>query len=236
MAVMTTLARFPLGRMLLHLIAMVGDGCFRFHGAGMLRELRGPLDALTRFLADHLARPLPTPVADPTPSLAPVLHRGDVLLSDGNTRAAALVRRLTRSAWSHVSIYVGPLEDGPDPRCVIEADMAAGVRTIRLSELNALKVRVLRPQVSDADRSRLVEGVLGFVGAEYDHGLAWRLAASLLRRGAAPASFLPATARRFICCTLVAQAFALIGYRLPGIVPADFERIPLFDAVASLKL
>jgi hypothetical protein len=29
--------------------------------------------------------------------------------------------------------------------CVVEADIAAGVRSIRLSELNALHVRVLRP-------------------------------------------------------------------------------------------
>jgi hypothetical protein len=193
------------------------------------------LQRASRAIADQLARPLPVAVADPTPSLAPMLNRGDVLLSDGNTRAAALVRRLTRSGWSHVSLYVGPLEEGPDPRCVIEADMAAGVRAIRLSELNALKVRVLRPQVSEAERSRLVDAAKELVGAEYDHGLAWRLAAALLRRRALPATFLPATARRFICCTLVAHAFALIGYRLPGVVPGDFESIDLFDAVASLS-
>jgi hypothetical protein len=184
-------------------------------------------------LARHLARPLSTSLADPTPALAAVLHLGDVLLSDGNTRAAALVRRLTRSAWSHVSMYVGPLEDGPDPRCVIEADVAAGVRAIRLSELNASKVRVLRPQVSEADRSRVAQAAMGFVGAEYDHRLAWRLAASLLRRHRPSAASLPVTARRFICCTLVAHAFAPIGHRLPGVVPADFERIALFESVAT---
>jgi hypothetical protein len=35
---MLTLARFSLGRVLLHFIAMLGDGAFRFHGAGILRE------------------------------------------------------------------------------------------------------------------------------------------------------------------------------------------------------
>jgi len=33
------LARFSLGRVLLHLLAMMGDGAFRFHAAGILREL-----------------------------------------------------------------------------------------------------------------------------------------------------------------------------------------------------
>jgi len=36
---MTTLARFSVGRMLLHLLAMVGDRCVRFHVAGIMREI-----------------------------------------------------------------------------------------------------------------------------------------------------------------------------------------------------
>ena len=35
---MLTLARFSLGRVLLHLIAMSRDGAYRFHGSGILRE------------------------------------------------------------------------------------------------------------------------------------------------------------------------------------------------------
>jgi len=35
---MLVLARFSLGRVLLHLIAMLGDRAVRFHAAGILRE------------------------------------------------------------------------------------------------------------------------------------------------------------------------------------------------------
>lgn len=35
---MLTLARFSLGRVVLHLIAMAGDRAFRFHAAGIRRE------------------------------------------------------------------------------------------------------------------------------------------------------------------------------------------------------
>jgi hypothetical protein len=35
---MLMLARFSLGRVLLHLLAMMGDGALRFHAAGILRE------------------------------------------------------------------------------------------------------------------------------------------------------------------------------------------------------
>jgi hypothetical protein len=36
---MLFLTRFRLGRILLHLIAMLGDRCARFHGSGIMREL-----------------------------------------------------------------------------------------------------------------------------------------------------------------------------------------------------
>jgi hypothetical protein len=36
-----TLARFRRGRILLHLLAMLGDRCIRFHVAGIVRELPG---------------------------------------------------------------------------------------------------------------------------------------------------------------------------------------------------
>src|SRR5947207_15426012 len=118
------------------------------------------IGALARYLAQPVTRYSLATDADPQ-SLSAVLHHGDVLLSDGNTRVAALVKRITRSTWSHVSMYVGPLEEGPDPPCIVEADVAAGVRSIRLSELKALHVRVLRPiGLNDMDRRRLADWVV----------------------------------------------------------------------------
>src|SRR5215472_7678675 len=90
-------------------------------------------------LALYLARPLDqfsTATSVDRRALAAVLRRGDVLLCAGNTRCADLVKRLTQSTWSHVSMYVGPIEDTPDPLCVVEADIVDGVRPIRLSQLD----------------------------------------------------------------------------------------------------
>jgi uncharacterized protein (DUF779 family) len=196
-----------------------------------------------------------TPV-DPE-SLSTVLRNGDVLLTEGNTRAAALIKRLTHSTWSHVSMYVGPLEDGPDPRCVVEADISAGVRSIRLSELRGLNVRVLRPVgLRDTDRGRLAEWVVSRIGGEYDLNQAWILARSFL--GLPGRSSLPAaqnaiaeSASRFICSSLLANAFALVGLSiLPAhaavpavrtedrryVVPGDFETAAAFEIVSPQKL
>lgn len=195
--------------------------------------------------------------AEVVPPLA--LRRGDVLLTGGNTRMASIVRRITRSPWAHVAIYVGPLEAGPDPRCIVEADVVAGVRTIRLSSLAGQRVRVLRPaRVSEFDKSRLSEWIVARVGDPYDVVHAWSLGRCFLRMlfgPGRPSAGLPAGpardsagngAARFICSTLLAQAFLLIGYpiiptRLGGpnsseashlyVIPEDFDRAPLFDVI-----
>ena len=195
------------------------------------------IGALARYLAQPVKRYSPATDADPL-SLSAVLHHGDVLLTDGNTRVAALVKRITRSTWSHVSIYVGPLEKGPDPLCIVEADIAAGVRPVRLSELKGLHVRVLRPTgLDEKDRSRLAEWVVSRIGGEYDLAHAWALARKLLRLPARlpPRPTLAESATRFICSSLVAHAFALIGTPILPVhrylTPGDFESAPLFEVV-----
>jgi hypothetical protein len=185
-------------------------------------------------------------------SLSAVLRHGDVLLTEGNTRAAALVKRLTKSTWSHVSMYVGPLEAGPNPLCIVEADIAAGVRSIRISELEVVNVRVLRPVgLNDADRDRLAEWVVSRIGGEYDLRHAWILARSFLPvapKASLPpvAAGIPESATRFICSTLLAKAFALVGNPIPPIgtqvavdtapdyryvIPSDFETASGFEVV-----
>jgi hypothetical protein len=260
---MTTLARLRGGRILLHLLAMLGDGCARFHVAGIIRELPSAAAALAllarirtrlfRALALYLVQPIKhrPAIADPQ-SLASILDCGDVLLSDGNTRVAALVKRFTGSTWSHVSMYVGPLEEGPDPLCIVEADLAAGVRPIRLSELNASHVRVLRPVgLNDVHRRQLADWVVSRIGSEYDLAHAWVLGRSLLRlplsmRLRSSPNTTAHSATRFICCSLLAHAFALIGCPiLPdqmraspaatidqrNLTPGDFEHASVFEAV-----
>jgi hypothetical protein len=264
---MTILARLSVGRILLHLIAMLGDRSVRFHFEGIAREvpwiasglamlIGAPsrlLAALTFYLTQPIKHSITGPSADPQ-SLAGVLKRGDVLLTHGNSRFAALIKCVTRSPWSHVSMYVGPLDDGPDPPCVVEADIAAGVRSIRLSELNALHVRVLRPiGLTDTDRARLADWVVGQIGSEYDLAHAWGLLRNVLwlllpdRFRAVPGT-ITCSAKRFICCSLLAHAFAWVGHPvLPDLarlsltvtpdatrlIPSDFERASLFEVVES---
>jgi hypothetical protein len=164
---------------------------------------------------------------------------------DGNTRAAALVRRITRSPWSHVSMYVGPLETGPDPRCIVEADIATGVRAVRLSELKGLRVRVLRRRgLDDAQRRQLADWVVSRIGGQYDltHALALakRLLLLPLASRLAPAPVATAhAATRFICSTLLAHAFLLVGSPIVPdhsyVTPRDFETAAGLEPVATAR-
>jgi uncharacterized protein YycO len=254
---MTNLARFSSGRGLLHLIASSRDRCVRFlvgrevtkpHLVAMLPALFARMQArLIDKLVNHLTAPIngciASTTADPR-SLASTLDRGDVLLTEGNTRAAAYVKRLTRSRWSHVAMYVGPLEGGADPLCIVEADIAQGVRSLRLSEMNALRVCVLQPvRLTDADRCRLADWVVSQIGNEYDLAHLLRLS---LPMGLRP-SPCKATSRtkRFICCSLLSHAFALVGCPIlpmqragvpewavhANLTPGDFEHAEVFETV-----
>jgi len=203
------------------------------------------MSMLRRLLAVFLTQPLkrysPATSAD-LACLRAVLREGDVLLSEGNTRAALLIKRVTGSTWSHVSMYVGPLEDGPDPRCIVEADIAEGVRSIRLSELAGLNVRVLRHVgLSDAVRARLAEWVVSQIGGEYDLKHALLLARNFLwlpakARLAPAASGIAQSARRFICSSLLANAFAFVGHPILEadhryVIPRDFESASVFEVL-----
>jgi hypothetical protein len=217
----------------------------------LLEHLRARvINALTRYLAKPLDEFSTLATVD-RQALAAVLRCGDVLLCAGNTRCAELVKRLTRSTWSHVSMYVGPLEDGPDPLCIVEADIADGVRAIRLSDLDASRVSVLRLVcLDDAERACLAESVLRHIGSEYDLAHAWLLAHTLFGRCGwtrlrSVHTAMGRSATRFICSSLIAQAFTLIGHSIvPAgadaiepeanqncLVPADFERASLFATV-----
>jgi len=235
-----------LRRVLLHLFAISSE-------LALIARMRARLlAAVVVYLTQPVKGYSPATTTDPE-SLLALLRNGDVLLTEGNTRAAVLIKRLTRSTWSHVSMYVGPLEDGPDPRCIVEADIAEGVRSIRLSELKGLNVRVLRPiGLQDADRRRLAGWVVDQIGGQYDLAHAWALARSLLRLPPRPGlrhapNGIAESATRFICSSLLANAFALVGYSilplqtaLPAVhmadhryvMPGDFERAPVFEVVS----
>ena len=192
-------------------------------------------------LARYLAEPVSRPTADgDLCALAALLRPGDVLLTEGNTRAAVLVRRVTHSPWAHVSMYVGPLEGGPDPRCIVEADIGAGVRAVPLSEFKGQRARIVRPLgLNETDRRHLADWLIGRIGYPYDLGHAWALGRRFLKLPA-PRTMVH-DAKRFICSSLLVQAFVFVGHPIAAaqatcVVPRDFESAAGFEVLTTIGL
>jgi uncharacterized protein YycO len=192
------------------------------------------IGALARYLAEPVNRPVAT---DDVLALAGLLRPGDVLLTEGNTRAAALVRRMTCSPWAHVSVYVGPLEADDDPRCIVEADIIAGVQAVPLSEFKGQRVRIVRPlDLNETDRRRLADWLVGHIGDPYDLAHAWALGCWFLKLPA-PRTMVQ-EAKRFICSSLLMQAFLFVGHSIATtearyVVPRDFESAAGFEVVKA---
>ena len=188
--------------------------------------------ALARFLAEPVSRRAAT---DDVLTLSARLRAGDVVLTEGKTRAAALVRCVTRSPWAHVSIYVGPLEAGDDPRCIVEADIAAGVRAVPLSQFKGQRARIVRPLgLNETDRQRLANWLVGHIGDSYDLSHAWGLCLWCLKLRA-PRTMVQ-DAKRFICSSLLVQAFLVVGHPIAtsharSVVPRDFESAAGFEVL-----
>jgi len=193
---------------------------------------------LALVLASFLAEPISRPAATGDVfALSALLRPGDVLLTEGNTRAAALVRRVTRSPWAHVAIYVGPLETADDPRCIVEANISAGVRAVALSEFKGQRARIVRPLgLNEADRQCLADWLVSRIGAPYDLAHAWALGRRFLNLPA-PRTMVQ-DAKRFICSSLLVQAFLVVGHPIATspagyVVPRDFESAAGFEVVKA---
>lgn len=197
----------------------------------------GLIASLQRVTAAWLSQPDARVAGRPetdAAALAPYLLPGDVLLVEGKSRFARIVKAITQSTWSHVAIHVGANR-------VVEADVQDGVRTLPLSALTGCGIRVMRAVgLSAEQREAVAQAVLARVGQGYDLKHAIRLGRAHLpigRRDIDPS----ADPERAICSTLIAHAFASIGHPIfadpkrhwASARPCDFDLSPHFECIET---
>jgi hypothetical protein len=162
-------------------------------------------------------------------ALRATLRPGDVLLIEGNSRASGLIKYLTRSIWSHVALYVGPVPgtaaDGDEAHVLFEVEMVEGAISAPLSKYSGFHTRICRPVgLSTAECDKVCAFAVERIGLKYDiknitdfvRYLAplpvprrWR------RRMAVLGSSDPT---RSICSALIAQAFQSVRYPILPLV------------------
>ncbi len=186
------------------------------------------IEGVGRAMARYLDRPAagyePFTPSDPD-ALRATLEPGDVLLVEGNTHIAGVIKYLTQSTWSHAALYVGPIGDrvteGGEPLVLVEANIGIGVAAAPLSKYERFHTRICRPVgLSEDDRARVCAYAAERIGFDYDVKNILDLMRYLLplpvpqrwrRRLIALGSGHPT---RIICSALIAQAFQSVRYPL----------------------
>ena len=200
-------------------------------------------DGLVRFLT-HEGKNYQRRIPNNLDNLKKHIRHGDVVLVEGKTRIAQIIKYVTQSSWSHSGIYIGdrvvqenhPLRErllelhGEEARhLVLEADLATGVSVAPLSKYKEYNIRICRPYcLTEEDRDRVIEEVIAHLGDRYD-----RRQLVDLGRYLTPFRLLPARWRRqaffsgesesrsVICSGLIAQAFVRVGYPILPVLPAS---------------
>ena len=203
-------------------------------------------DALVRFLTRNVAN-YQRRIPNNLDNLKKHVRPGDVLLVEGKTRIAQIIKYITQSSWSHSTIYVGdrairegqPKRDhykerfGDESRFLVaEADMADGVHAVPLAKYTEYNIRVCRPYcIGESDLERVLDEVVSHIGDQYD-----RRQLIDLGRYLTPFHLLPARWRRkaffsgesgsraVICSSLIAQAFHGVRYPILPLLPASVQK------------
>jgi hypothetical protein len=196
------------------------------------------LDRVGRVIAGYLQRPAagfePFTPSEPA-GLRASIKPGDVLLIEGRTRIAGIIKYLTQSTWSHAALYVGPIagkEAANGEACeLVESNLDAGTICTPLSNYFPYHTRICRPvALSPEDCKTVCDYAIDRIGLEYDLRNIIDLARYLVplpvpqrfrRRMIALGSGDPT---KLICSALIAQAFGAIHYPiLPAIERVESE-------------
>jgi hypothetical protein len=186
---------------------------------------------LEAYIASKILHYLSKPTGRYAPFFAPdpdvmrrALQLGDIILIEGNSRVAAVIKFLTQSTWSHAALYVGerPGDVAPDgePNVLLEAEADTGVVTVPLSKYFKFHTRICRPVgVSDAECRQVIDYAVARIGKQYDSKRILDLLRYMFPYPPVPVWFRrrmlaigAGDPTRAICSTLIAEAFASIRY------------------------
>jgi hypothetical protein len=201
-----------------------------------------PWQSARQFVIRQFTRLLTKPLKNYTPrypndltALKRHVHKGDIILVEGEQRVSEVIKYLTQSSWSHAAIYIGDeLVRRHHPQLgqvraafgdevnhlLIEALVDSGVVVSPLSKYINFNIRVCRPHNLRKDHlPRILDDVISQLGYMYDLKNVFDLARYFL-----PVSLIPRRFRRkalhfgsglpmqVICSSILAAAFDKVGF------------------------
>jgi hypothetical protein len=208
------------------------------------KAVRRPLIALLTRLLTKPLRVYEQRIPNHLANLKEHLRKGDVILVEGDQRISQVIRYLTQSSWSHSALYIGDelprfnpalaqtlvaMHGNEAHHLIVEAVEGEGVVCSPIAKYVHHNLRVCRPRgLRREDLDRLIAEVVSQLGVPYNVRHIFDLARYFF-----PVSLIPrrfrraalelggASTRRVICSTLLARAFARIGYPIVPHVVID---------------
>ncbi len=170
---------------------------------------------------------------------------GDVILVEGRSRVADMIKFITQSRWSHAALYVGRIHDIEDPRArarikafydgqpdvqlIVESELGRGTVARPLHVYDQDHVRICRPRdLTYTDSQRIINYATSRLGSDYDTRQIFDLFRLLF-----PWWFLPrrwrsslfhrniGSSTRTVCSTMIAESFATIDYPILPLVERE---------------
>lgn len=175
------------------------------------------------------------------------LRPGDVILVEGDQRISSVIRYLTQSSWSHAAMYIGDElrqlrpdvadtlteEHGPEARQLVIEALEHGVACAPIIKYTRYNIRVCRPRgLRREDVETILQEVTSQIGKPYNMRHVMELGRYFF-----PVSLIPARYRRaalryggeateVICTTMLARAFARVGFPIVPRVTLDEVEVP----------
>lgn len=173
------------------------------------------------------------------------LRPGDVLLVEGRSNVAEIIKSITQSMWTHSFFYIGRLHDiddpmlrdhiqkyrhcSPDEQLIIEAKLGEGIVVSSIEDYNGEHLRICRPRgITRKDSQAVIEYAINELGKDYNVRQIMDLARFMF-----PYWFLPKRWRsslfehnpgrptKTVCSTMMAEAFAKVRFPIIPVIHQD---------------
>lgn len=173
------------------------------------------------------------------------LRPGDVLLVEGRSNVAEIIKSITQSMWTHSFFYIGRLHDIDDPmlrdhiqkyrhcmpeeQLIIEAILGKGIIVTSIEDYEGEHLRICRPRgITRADSQKVIKYAINDLGKDYNVRQIMDLARFMF-----PYWFLPRRWRsslfehnagrptKTVCSTMMAEAFAKVRFPIIPVLHQD---------------
>ncbi len=173
------------------------------------------------------------------------IRPGDVVLVEGRSNVAEIIKTVTQSMWTHSFMYLGRLHDiddptlrdrilkyrdcTPDEQLIVEALLGKGIIVSTIENYDGEHLRICRPRgITRKDSQTVIRYAIKQLGTDYNVRQIMDLARFMF-----PYWFLPKRWRstlfehnagrptKTVCSTMMAEAFAKVRFPIFPVVHQD---------------